>query len=157
MHSTKRLYRPGPKWGLNFINRQSLFLRCGGRIWSYLFEYFAYELPASRRAHAPAPLASPGRANAQADGPGGPNSATSTPTPAARHPPCAHPPGRLGGSQLICRDLSLPHWIRDLSLDPKFGVLADPSANYTSEETLQEMLELTAELCNEETSCCQRG
>ncbi len=40
----------------------------------------------------------------------------------------------------------------DLSLDPTRGALADPSANYSSEQVVQEMLEITADVCNEETS-----
>jgi hypothetical protein len=35
----------------------------------------------------------------------------------------------------------------DLSLDPHVGVLSDPSANYTSEVTLQEMLALDVCVC----------
>ena len=40
----------------------------------------------------------------------------------------------------------------DMSLDPKRGVLADPSANYSSEQVLQEMLEIAAHVCNLETA-----
>ncbi len=40
----------------------------------------------------------------------------------------------------------------DLSLDPHVGVLCDPIANYTSEDTLQEMLEIAAEQVNLKTA-----
>jgi hypothetical protein len=50
------------------------------------------------------------------------------------------------------RQLHVLNGNTDLSLDPKHGVLADPSANYSSEEVLQEMLQIAADLCNSETA-----
>ena len=40
----------------------------------------------------------------------------------------------------------------DLSLDPQVGVLSDPSANYTSTETLNDMLTIAAHIVNLETA-----
>ena len=40
----------------------------------------------------------------------------------------------------------------DLSLDPRTGVLSDPSANYSSEAVLQEMLEIAADQVNLKTA-----
>ena len=52
-------------------------------------------------------------------------------------------------------DLRLLHVLNgnsDLSLDPKIGVLSDPSANYSSETVIAEMLQIAAEVCHEETA-----
>ena len=50
------------------------------------------------------------------------------------------------------RQLHVLNGNTDLSLNPKHGVLADPSPNYSSEEVLQEMLQIAADLCNSETA-----
>ena len=50
------------------------------------------------------------------------------------------------------RQLHALDGMTDLSLDPTRGALADPSANYSSEQVVQEMLEIATDVCNEETS-----
>ncbi len=46
----------------------------------------------------------------------------------------------------------------DLSLDPQVGILSDPSANYTSEDTIAEMLDIAAEeVCLETAAMMQQA
>jgi hypothetical protein len=46
--------------------------------------------------------------------------------------------------------------LADLSLDPRIGVLSDPSANYTSEETIEELLDIAAEEVRLETAAMMK-